>query len=186
MALFFYLISSLPSLIHNSEPPITPEEFREQCAPHLSEAQLAILDATGLVPPTNEESMFPAGSLSSRYADWETALRNALLPTRAKKQDTSAYRRPEHDAFSEIAAIAAAAIGAHNPLEAEDKLNEARFRTIENFIGTEAFTFDALCAYKLKLLLLEKKRFRTAERGEKHIDDILHSLKGEESTSGVI
>ena len=183
MALFFYLLSSLPSLIRNSDPPITLDELREQCAPHLSEAQLAVLDATCLIPPDADTSELPVGSLSDRYAIWETALRNALLPARSRKQDTSHYRRLDRDAFSETASLAAAAAGAHNPLEAETKLDDARFQTIENLESGVMFTFDALCAYKLKLMLLEKYRSRTVERGEKHIDDILHALQAEKSAS---
>ncbi len=173
MTQYFFLCSSLPMLTWAEEPQICSEEFMQQCETQLSTSDYALLEKLSLVP---SDIKFPEASLANKFMQWETCLRNALVPSRAKNREFSNYLREEEDAFSQIATIVTS-IANCDLLEAEKQLDFARFKTVELLLAAESFTINALMAYKLQLLVLEKYKSRTVERGEQNLEQILNNLQ---------
>ena len=173
MSDYIFLLSSLPTPIWGEPAPISLEKFEETCRDHLTAEEFDALSRTRLDPPFDD---IPHG-LPAKFAAWDTCLRNALVPTLAEGRDVSAMLRPETDCFSEIPAIAAAVVGAATVLEAEKWLDTARWEAVGFFTGCDVFTFDAVCAYKLKLLLILKSDPRTPQRGSANLDRILAAVE---------
>lgn len=177
MAQYFFLASSLPALQFGNAMPITLADFHDRCASAMPQDEFELLKRTELLP--GDVSGFHDNALTVKFWIWETILRNALLPLRANGSDYSAFLREEKDAFAEIQALVSSVGSAPNPLEAEKFLDAARRECIDRILGPDSFSFNALCAYKLQLLLLEKYNDRTQERGERHLDTILQQLQHE-------
>ena len=175
MAQYFFLASSLPALQFGSAAPISLDDFHARCASAMPQKEFELIQRTALLP--GDISGFQDNALTVKFWTWATVLRNALMPLRANGKDYSSFLREEKDAFSEIQALVSSVGSAPNPLEAEKFLDSARWECIERILGPESFSFNALCAYKLQLLLLEKYNNRTLERGEQNLDSILHKLQ---------
>lgn len=177
MAQYFFLASSLPALQFGNAMPITLADFHDRCASAMPQDEFELLKRTELLP--GDISGFCSNDLTVKFWIWETILRNALLPLRANGNDYSQFLREEKDAFAEIQALVSSVNSAPNPMEAEKFLDSARWECIDRILGPDSFSFNALCAYKLQLLLLEKYNARTPERGEQHLDAILQQLQRE-------
>ncbi len=177
MAQYFFLCSSLPMLVWGEPIPIAVDGFLAQCEGQLPDNELELLTKVTLTPDSGHR--FPANSLVQKYYNFDTCLRNALMPGKAGNQDISGELRPENDFFSEISGIVSAVSGSSNLLESEQMLDLARYQAINSLLGCESFTWNALAAYKLKLLLLEKYTNRTKERGEANLDAVLDRLQQE-------
>lgn len=175
MGNYIFLMSSLPQLVWGEAPPLTRDEFESACAGQLTPAELERLSRVNLEPPFDA---MPAG-LASRFADWDTCLRNALIAGRSGERDGSAYLRVEHDFFSEISSVVTAVAGASTPLEAEKWLDTARWEALDMLLGSESFNFDALANYKLKLLLMLKNALRTVERGRANLEAVVAHFENE-------
>jgi hypothetical protein len=100
----------------------------------------------------------------SRWREWEAVLRLNLAKNRAARLKRElAADVPDYPA--DAAAAAKAAFAMESPLEAEIFLDKARWNAIENFQGIGIFTENAVYAYLLKLLLMERRAAFKAEEG---------------------
>jgi hypothetical protein len=128
-------------------------EFRELARDKMSSADAAALDYCTLDP------LFSAPPTSSAFInswrEWERALRLNLGRSRAQKLKRDSADAPEHPADAVTAAKNALTL--ESPLEAEIFLDKARWDAIENFQGINTFSEDAMYAYLLKLLLMERR-----------------------------
>lgn len=182
MAQYFFLASSLPALQFGSSAPISLDEFHDRCASAMPGDKFELLKRTTLLP--EDTAGFSNGDLTVKFWIWETVLRNALIPLRANGKEYSSFLKEERDAFAEIQALVSSVNSAPNPMEAEKILDSARWESINRILGPESFSFNALCAYKLQLLLLEKYTNRTPERGESNLDSILQLLQNGSAENG--
>ncbi|MBQ7402272.1 MAG: DUF2764 family protein [Lentisphaeria bacterium] len=177
---YFALISSLPMLTLDGTNAITAEQFLSCCETYVTEKELRILQELKF-PPSPED--FEPSTFAGRYAAWECALRNAVVRIRANKTGRSAgkYLNPEGgiEADAERAVSAAWAVG--NPLERERILDQARWMKLEELESGTLFSFEQLCAYKLKLLLQKKWNDRSEKQAaynlEASIDAVLNSIE---------
>jgi len=172
---YFFLTSSLPALRWGEAPPISSEKLLELAAGNIGGSELETLAKVSAFPPYSGNRR----GVAKQYADWDTTLRNALLPKRAAGGEYQQYLRAEADYFSETQGIAQSAAGLGDPLAAEKLLDQARFNAAEALLGGRNFCFDALCAYKIRLELLEKYTPRTTGRGERNLDRILAAFNPE-------
>ncbi len=175
MAQYFFLCASLPMLSWGEPMKISLAEFMSACKGQLSKGDYASLEEVALTPAKQYDAN---DSLLSQYWNWECCLRNALMPARAGKREFSSYLREEKDCFAEIASIVSSVSSNSDIMGVEKQLDQARWQAIETMLGCEAFTINAIIAYKLKLLLLEKYENRTVPRGEANMDKILANLQG--------
>jgi hypothetical protein len=166
---YYSLISSLPMLLPDGEPGITPEKFLSDCRPYLNERNFRILETLSLDPVPED---FPTGSFARKYSEWECSLRNAIVRARAEKNGTdplsSLNRNAGMEADSERAVSSAYA--AKSPLERERILDEARWIKIEELECGKPFSFEQICGYKLKLLIRQKWSCRKETKAAENLE----------------
>jgi hypothetical protein len=143
---------------------MTSSDFKKLAGGVMNKAERAVLDACTLNPPDAPVS----SEFVAAWREWERALRLNLARARAQKlrregsDQRSVADAPEYPADAVNAAKAALAL--ESPLEAEILLDKARWAAIENFQGINAFSENAMYAYLLKLLLMERRQaFKTEE-----------------------
>ncbi|MBQ9772484.1 MAG: DUF2764 family protein [Lentisphaeria bacterium] len=166
---YYALISSLPMLLLEGNAGFTPERFLSYCDAYVSGDKLKILEDLGLDPSLER---FKPNSLPGRYAIWECALRNAIVRKRSHKLNVDAAKYLNEDAWTEadVERIVAAAWMVSSPLEREKILDQARWEKIEELEAGQLFSFEQLCAYKLKLLLQLKWVGRSPEQAAQNLD----------------
>lgn len=166
---YYALISSLPMLTLEGNAGITVERFLSCCETYVKGEKYRILEELGLDPAADQ---FKAGSLPGRYAAWECALRNAIVRSRSNKleRDPAVFLNKEAGVEGDTERAAAAAWATVNPLEREKILDQARWMKIEELECGERFSFEQLCAYKLKLLLQLKWIGRFQERAAENLE----------------
>jgi hypothetical protein len=172
VASYYYFASQLPFLVYGQEPPLESAYFREQCRYFMTEKDRDQLDRctfdmpregpSGL-PPGPGESPAPASPFIRAWREWERALKLNLERCRSQRlKKESPNDAPGYPADAAAAAKAAAALD--SPLEAEILLDRARWDAIETYRGLDNFGSDALFAYLLKLVLMERRSsFKTGE-----------------------
>ena len=151
-------------------------EFRELARGKMSSAEAAVLDYCTLdpgfsAPPTHS-------AFINRWREWERTLRLNLGKSRAQKLKRSeAADAPEHPAAAVTAAKNALAL--ESPLDAEILLDKARWDAIEEFQGINTFSEDAIYAYLLKLLLMERRTAFKNEEGFTEYKALYAAILGE-------
>ncbi len=200
----FSLLSSLPYLKLYEKPLISFEKFLEYCANNIHGEHLALLEDLSVLPGRGTKAALPSGNdydalyaafekrvrktlpakaLICQYAKWETALRNSIAAIRASKWrggEIGAGVRPDAVYESETDSIAKAAYGASNPLDRERILDEARWNKLDDLARLNhfhGFTYDAVCAYGLKLQIAEKWVSRTKEAAIANLDKAVANVQ---------
>ncbi|MCL2319808.1 MAG: hypothetical protein FWC45_06960 [Treponema sp.] len=185
MGNYYYLAAQLPYLVYGQEIPMTSSAFKTFAWGQMNPVDAAMLDYCTLDPCPEESASSseqavkgrtayaePAPATSSefinRWKEWERALRLNLAKGRALRFQVEHKREGTIEAPDlPVDAVAAAknALAMESPLEAELLLNKARWDAVESFQGLNVFSQDAIYAYVLKLLLLERKAAFITEEG---------------------
>lgn len=177
MSHYYYFVSTLPALSPGGAPPLSSADFLELASRFLSASELAAVSAARLSSPAEGVDAFCLGvsPLLDGYYAWERAFRGALARLRAARLGRSAPSLPsdvQAGAGTASSAIdlaesqARAAFQAASPFEGELAVERERWAAIESFLGFDAFSFEAVAAYRLRLQSLERLASLTAERGE--------------------
>ena len=163
----YYFAATLPSLQFGMEPPISGDEFITRAARYLPEGELEILSAVSLAPVPEEAGSSPS-PLLRRYAAWSSSLRLELARLRAEHAGRDFEAGALADVPRDAGAVAAArsAFAAASPLDGELELEGRRWAFVDGLSPIQTFDFDGLCAWRLKLLILERLSLLTTERGE--------------------
>ena len=207
----FSLLSSLPYLKLYEKPVISFAKFLEYCANNIHGEHLVLLEELSVLPGRGTKAAVPSGNdydalyaafekrirkilpvkaLICQYAKWEIALRNSIAAIRASKWrggEMGANVRPDAVYESETDTIAKAAYSASNPLERERILDEARWNKLDDLARLNhfhGFTYDAVCAYGLKLQIAEKWVSRTSDAAISNLDKAVTTVQtpaGQES-----
>ena len=156
-------------------------EFKDMARDKMSTAEAAVLDYCTL-DPLFSASPTPSAFIN-RWREWERTLRLYLSRSRAQKlKFTEGSARdiadaPEYPADAVTAAKNALAL--ESPLEAEIFLDKARWDAIENFQGISTFSENAIYAYLLKLLLMERRTAFNNEEGFTEYKALYAAILGE-------
>jgi hypothetical protein len=180
---YYYLMSSLPTPKREEAPPLASEKFLHECSNHIDPELFKLLAALSLTPP--KKHVFPNGSLAGKWTAWETSLRNRLASVRgaALGRDASAYlAHQKEDASSpDTDREISDKFIERDPLERERILDSLRWAKIEELEFGHYMDFDAVCAYRLKILIREKWSRRTQNKGQQNLNSVLHSLRTEKN-----
>jgi hypothetical protein len=156
---YYYLIAQLPSLNYNQPAPISSADFRELCRQHLSGSDFALLErcVLGFSAATTD-----AATGSPFVKEWhrrERSLALSMARERAVRlgRDVSRSAPNAAEAGFEIDSLVKAALAMGNPLEAELFLDKARWDAAEALRKSAYFGVNAVFAYMLKLLLIERR-----------------------------
>ena len=174
MAQFYYLISSLPMLTLDESPSIDLSGFMDSCVDSLSPDEFQSLEALSADPgDLSDDCALPEWNI------WETVLRNQLVHKRIKPGNGGEkYLHEEYDTFAEIIKGVQEAYLKSDPLERENYLDQLRWSELENLEVGHEFDFRKLCIYKIKLMLCEKRKSRSREKGSENYDDIIETIYG--------
>ena len=196
MGSYYYLAAQLPYLVYGQGVPMSSAAFKDLARDKMSSADAAALDyctldpeplaveAAGAVSATGATYAEPAPRTSSefinRWKEWERVLRLNLARNRAQKLKRDAGTvtdAPEYPA--DAATVAKNAQTIESPLEAEIFLDKARWDAIESFQGISMFSEDAIYAYLLKLLLMERRTAFKTEEGLNEYKALYAAILGE-------
>jgi hypothetical protein len=161
---YYYLTASLPLLLPEGEVLMDSPAFLGACRGILSPGDYAQLTACRLVPGDNPPPR--VHPLLGRWLAWEKALRNELVRVRAARlrRDGEPFLRPGEDGAG-AAEIVREAASLPNPLEAEFKLDKARWAFLDELEVGHIFDLQRIMVYYLKLQILERRSRFTREKG---------------------
>ena len=163
---YYYLVSQLPNISGaegKSALPLNEASFKELCCRFLSEEEKITLNGLSLVPP-KELSSTGSVFLDTWY-EKERNLRYALAQIRAQKMKKDASVLPP-GVTADIVQAARTAVGMDSPLSAEQFLFEYRIRLLDELRPLDSFSVDAVYAYGIKLLLVERMKKFDVEIGK--------------------
>ena len=190
MGSYYYLAAQLPYLLYGQSIPMSSAAFMDLARDKMSPADASVLDYCTLDPapvaaeetgPTYAE-LPPQGPsvFINNWKEWERVLRLNLARSRAqklKREGGALADAPEYPA--DAAGVAKAALAMDSPLEAELFLDKARWDAIESFQGIDAFNENAMYAYLLKLLLMERRAAFKTEEGFTEYKALYAAILGE-------
>ena len=163
---YYYLVSQLPNISGaegKTALPLNEASFKELCCRFLSEEEKITLNGLSLVPP-KELSSTGSVFLDTWY-EKERNLRYALAQIRAQKMKKDASVLPP-GVTADIIQAARTAVGMDSPLSAEQFLFDYRIRLLDELRPLDSFSVDAVYAYGIKLLLVERMKKFDVEIGK--------------------
>lgn len=167
---YYYFCSQLPALQPGAVPPFTLAEFDERVAGILPPADFSYVSRCGFPPDRGAD--LPAGSVGAAYRSWEFALRGEIARLRVAEGHGDAIDLPpETDAFADIREQIGGAASAPNPLERERRVDQLRWRRLDELAFGHEFTVEAVACYRLRLAILEKNRQFVAETGRNNFEE---------------
>lgn len=167
MASYYYLISSLPMLRPNEEPPFDYSAFLEMCAAVVSGKTCETL--AGLT--VNADS----GPLLEEWARFYRTLTAELNYQRNVRLGRPGT--PPETGDPGVTEAVSAALNAKNPLESEQLLLRLEFSRLDAMIGLHNFDDHALYGYAMKLKLLERRQRFQYEAGKTAFQGLLDGLQ---------
>ena len=193
MGAYYYLAAQLPYLVYGQAAPMSSAAFRAMAHDAMSSADAALLDCCTLDPnpaaapgATYAESAGRTPSeFINKWREWERTLRLTLARSRfqkLKREGGVMVDPPEYPA--DAAAVAKNALAMDSPLDAEIFLDKARWSAIDSFQGISSFTENAMYAYLLKLLLLERRAAFKTEEGFTEYKGLYAAILGSGTSLG--
>lgn len=177
---YYSLVASLPALKIGDTPPFSTEEYIENCAQWITEAEQNTLRHVLL-----NEGNHASSALGMKWNNMETQLRNAALKLRAQKRgvDIKEYLQP-HDGFSgTIEVLVSNAFTCKNPADLEKELDQLRWLLSEELIQLAPFSFNKLFSYGIQLQIVERwARMDTTTGTEKLEAVVLKNTEKENQT----
>ena len=163
MASYYYLISSLPMLKTQGEPPMDYGTFLDMCKAAVGSG----------VYKTLEELTVQASS-GPLLSEW------ASFYQRSVKLGRPCPVPSDRDAG--ITQAVTAAVNAENPLEGERILLDLEFKRLDDMIGLHNFDEHALYGYAMKLRLLERQQGFRYEAGKRSFDGLIAHIQQQVSS----
>lgn len=167
---YYSLVASLPSLQIGDEPPVSVEQYIDNCSQWVTERETGILKAVLL----NEPIASPC-PLCKAWHNLETQLRNAVAKHRGQKLgiDFKEYLQP-HDGFSgTVEVLVNDAFTRNDPVELEQELDRARWQLADGLVGEDAFGFTKVLAYGIQLKIVERWSSMDVSIGKEKIEAVI-------------
>lgn len=176
---YYYLVSQLPNISSaegKSSLPIDTASFKEICCRFVSENEKKLINDLSLIPPVTTEST--GSAFLDKWFEKERNLRFALAQIRAQKMKKDVMVLPP-GCTADIINAARTAVGMDNPYTAEQFLYEYRIKILDDLRPLDSFSIDAVYAYGLRLMLVERMRKFDTENGKTSYHKIYDSILGE-------
>ncbi len=167
--MYYFLKASLPGLMFGKEPGLSMEEFDTRCAEELSAERMACLRKVALPVPRPPETGVFNSRLMTEFAVREQYLRTRIAERRSSHANLCKLPDPA-EYFPEIDHAVAIAASADEPLEREKIIDRLRWQIIDELDCGDEFGFEALCAYRLKLAILEKYSKLESGKGKENFN----------------
>jgi hypothetical protein len=167
MASYYYLIASLPEIRSDGQMPISYDEFLAMCETNVSRKCFDVLK--------NLTLSSKGASLLDRWNASYQNLMNELNHQRSVRLGRAFAT--EYDKDTLTASVAASAIGAKNPLEAERILLDYEFECLDELVGLHTFDDIFLFGYAIKLKLLQRQDSFEHEAGKKEFERLFEQIQ---------
>lgn len=175
MSQYFYAVSTLPMLSFDQEQPAAPAEFLDMCRGHLDPPDFELLTRALLVPsgePTEVglefDPLLDGEEVVASWLNWESRLRDELVRLRGQRLEVEGSRYLSEAGYvTGVYDVAREAIAAASPLAAEEILDRARWRYLDELEAGHFFDVARLVVYYLRLQIIERRQLLRRERGEK-------------------
>jgi hypothetical protein len=165
MADFYpYLVASLPMLHFGEKPPFSFERFLEECRRFIPEKDFRLIAALPQSVRHSEKGTSPR--VIRKWVEFDAALRNELVRMRAarKRMDSSPYLRPSRYIGPSILPPGIGTMGDSAILDDEKRLDETRWKALDEMATGHSFDLPYLITYAYKLLILERwEKIRNAD-----------------------
>ena len=158
MAKQYYLMSQLPDISSVGEKsilPISEKYYRDLCSRFLNEKELLVLNSLSLEAP--KTPVKTGSAFLDRWYESERCLRYALAQVRAQKLKKDTGPIPV-SCPADVVQVARTAVGMGSPLAAEEYLQEYRLSVLENLQPIDNFSIDAVYAYGIRLMLVQRMK----------------------------
>ncbi|MBR2374023.1 MAG: DUF2764 family protein [Lentisphaeria bacterium] len=174
--MYCFLIASLPELQLESPAPVSVEEFDNICREELSADRFKALTAFdwNILPDFQESDKLTA--FYNNCGKFELYLRNRIARRRADKAGVQLDLPDPPEYFADYDAVAGTLAAMSDPAEREIMVDRLRWNFVEEQLLCKEFDFDALCAYRLKLAVVNKYRNRKLEPGRINFDAALERV----------
>lgn len=162
---YYYLVASLPSLFFGSRPPMSYEDFLEDCNDHLSEEDFSVIKNLTL---EHDKETGDASPVVNAWARLNHDLKNERARLRAARAGKNPVEcmREERRYDAAVAQVVVQAAKAPDPLATEKILDGFRWRSLDELEWRYHFTLEYLIIYALKLQMLERfHRIEFSARG---------------------
>ncbi len=168
---YYYVISSLPYLSLNDELPIRKNDFLSVCKESLKTTDFEILRSIDLLEA--DQDKVPLGVIRSFYS-WEREVRNALVKLRAERLglDSADFIRGDVSEHL-IGHFAEEVFNVVSPLMAENILNKARWKYLDELEFGHYFNLEILVIFFIKLQILERISSFDADQGRERLNAIV-------------
>ncbi len=173
---YYYIMCSLPMLKKGEAPLISSEYFFSSCTQVLPGRTVEKLSRIRLVP--ENEHVFGHFSAVHRWYERETNLRNRLARFRAVALNRESKVAEEN--HWEIDKGIEDTLAVPNPLERERMLDALRWKFLDDLEFRHNFNFDALCVYRIKLMILEKWVGKGTQKGLENLEAAVNNLEKSE------
>lgn len=168
---YYYVITSLPSLFLNEELPIKKNDFLVICKKYLKETDFKILESVSSFDVERDEVPL---DVIKRLFRWERGVRNALVRLRAVRLGLEPDEFVRGDIFDHSQTLLAEeAFNANSPLMAEEILNKARWRYLDELEFGHYFDIERLVIFFIKLQILERISLFDTEKGRDALDAVV-------------
>ena len=168
---YYYLVSSLPSLFLHETPPIRKDDFLAICKRYVTKSDFVLLESVTLFDSRENET--PSVALRSFY-NFEYRLRNALSRLRSQKLNINRDEFVRNDMPDDLSMpLAEEAFHAASPLMAEEILNKARWRYLDDLEFGHYFDSEKVVIFFIKLQILERIYLFNTQRGREKLDALV-------------
>jgi hypothetical protein len=178
---YYYLMAQLPGIVPGQPLQITYADFSERAARFLSETDLAILGQIATVP--SPDPCVTGSTVFDGFYGREKAMLFSLERIRAARLGRdyafSAYAEDVIAAYPEATRVALLAADMDDPLEAERLLDRARLGFIDDLSAGHFFDAEAVFAYGIKVLILEREGHFKEDEGRASYTAIYNQILGE-------
>jgi hypothetical protein len=176
---YYYLASTLQTPVFGQKPPLSFDDLKQLCGRLAADDDLLMLESLSIAPPEAEEgARRGASAFLSLFWRRERALRSEIAQQRAerlgRRAELPAGGPQAWDGDAQVSAKRA--LAAEDPLQAELSLEKDRWDWIDARSAGHRFDAEALAAYGLKLLILERLGRFSEEAGMERYESMYRTI----------
>ncbi len=162
---YYYLVAFLPSIEFGAKPSFFSEKFENRCREQLTSADFMLIEQVIHLEDYQLESDNP---LINFWKKFNHDLRNEIAWVRALEANKNPrdHLRGEKNEDRAVVDVIAKAAEAPDPLSAEQMIDRARWKYLDELILFHYFDLEVLIAYALKLKILERYHVIESPRGK--------------------
>ena len=168
---YYYVISSLPSLSLKEELPIRKNNFLSVCKENLKTTDFEMLRSIDLFEADQDKAPL---DIVRHFFSWEREVRNALVKLRAERLGLDSVDFIRGGMSDHLTGhIAEEAFNADSPLMAENILNKARWKYLDELEFGHYFDIEILVIFFIKLQILERVSLFDAVQGQEKLNAVV-------------